>query len=422
MSNQCNGCLEALVPRGLISISQNVSDEMISNEGLCPLKINWNDGKISSLEFLRASNPKLNKLALPRLPEPHAHLDKAFTWNEYPNLKGTYEGALEANFREHKSRNFDRVKHRADRALNQAIRNGIRAIRSHVDSLHPAGEESWNALLDLQSNYRELIELQLVALAPLNYWTTTTGRLFAKKISNLGGLLGGVCVPPFRKNELRDSFKRMLNLADSLGCGIDLHIDESECFPAAGLNVLAQVLDEMTISIPITCSHASSMGLLTSRAIARLADRLANHKIKIVALPLTNAWLLGRLPRSSSTRRPIAPVSELQRSGVIVAVGGDNVQDPWFPAGSFDPISLIASSLPLLQLEPWNRLGLAPFTTSSAYLMNLNWDGIIGIGSPADLILLEAESWSDAIASLPQRKILINGLWMDQNHSFEKTI
>jgi len=75
---------------------------------------------------------------------------------------------------------------------------------------------------------------------------------------------------------------------------------------------------------------------------------------------------------------------------------------------------LMSSSMPLTQLAPWQRLGLAPFTTAAAEVMNLEWDGIIQTGSPADLVLLDASSWSEALAKPPIRKVLIDGVWLDK--------
>ena len=98
------------------------------------------------------------------------------------------------------------------------------------------------------------------------------------------------------------------------------------------------------------------MGLLPKRRLKRLADRLAHHGVNAVALPMTNAWLLGRKNRKTPLTRPIAPISQLQQAGVTVAIGGDNVQDPWFPIGDFDPVSLMSFSMVLAQLAPWNRL------------------------------------------------------------------
>jgi len=251
-----------------------------------------------------------------------------------------------------------------------------------------------------------------VALVPLEYWSTPKGQMMAARVAKEGGFLGGVLVPPFDRNLYGSLLLQLLKLANKFNCGIDLHIDESHTHPGAGLKTLVQLLDQNKINVPITCSHASSMGLLPERDLRRLADRLSHHQVNVVALPLTNAWLLGRQERVTPAQRPVAPISQLQQAGVSVAIGGDNVQDPWFPLGNFDPLALMSMSLPLTQLAPWNRLGLAPFTTSAAAVMGLEWDGTISPDSPADFVLLEASSWSEVLSTSPLRKILIDGSWL----------
>ena len=108
----------------------------------------------------------------------------------------------------------------------------------------------------------------------------------------------------------------------------------------------------------------------------------------------------------------MAPIRQLQRAGVTVAVGGDNVQDPWHPGGDFDPLELLRFSLPAAHLAPWQRQGLAPFTTAASRLMGLEWDGVLRPGSPADLVVLAAGSWSDLLARSPQRRVLRAGHWL----------
>ena len=213
---------------------------------------------------------------------------------------------------------------------------------------------------------------------------------------------------------MKENLAHMFRLADSLGCGIDLHVDESQIEPAGGLKLLLKVLDNLKIDIPITCSHVSSMALLPKDELKRLADRLAEKQISVVALPLTNGWLLGNNSCSTPLKRPLAPIKQLQKAGVLLAVGGDNVQDPWFPTGNFDPLALMSTSLPLAQLVPWERLGLAPFTTAAARLMGLEWDGTLQVGGPAEFLLLEAASWAEALSTPPKRQVLINGSWLEQ--------
>jgi cytosine deaminase len=154
------------------------------------------------------------------------------------------------------------------------------------------------------------------------------------------------------------------------------------------------------------------MALLPQRNCDRLADRLAAANIAVVALPTTNFWLLGRRPGRTPWRRPLAPIRSLQQAGVRLAIGGDNVQDPWYPGGDFDPIELLRWSAPLCQLMPWQRLGLAPFSTAAAAVLELAWDGVVRLGAPADLVLLGAGSWGELLARPPQRRVLRQGVWL----------
>ena len=231
-----------------------------------------------------------------------------------------------------------------------------------------------------------------MALVPIDHWGTPAGetRPGAWRRPVACSVVSGASL-----QDLRCVLLGMLLLAQQHACGIDLHIDEADR-PRRGLRQLLHVLERERPRLTITCSHASSLGLLPDRPLQRICRRMAAFDLRVAALPLTNGWLLARRPGCTPVVRPLAPIHQLQRAGVCVAVGGDNVADPWFPAGGFDPIALMASSLPLTQLAPWQRLGLAPFTTAGAALMDLEWDGVIREGAPADLMLLEAASWSEA--------------------------
>ena len=47
--------------------------------------------------------------------------------------------------------------------------------------------------------------------------------------------------------------------------------------------------------------------------------------------------------------------------------------------------------------------------------MELEWDGMIQIGGPADFVWLDASSWSEALATSPGRKVMAQGKWVDEN-------
>jgi len=409
-----SGCVNVLVPRCLIGNGQDVLGVSVDREGLCSLQIGWRDGKISSIKGLNDDSKVPNEIFLPRFAEPHAHLDKAFSWSRAPNFRGSYQEALAANLRNYKIRSHDQLLFSVEKSLNLAFVNGIRAIRTHIDSFGQTAMSDWDLLEDVRKRWREKILLQFVALVPLDFWQTYEGELLAQRVAFNGDLLGGVIAPPFNKKKTFKSLLHLVQLANRLNCDIDLHIDESQSCPAAGLKLLLEVLGQVKNEISITCSHLSSMGLLREKTISYLAKRMAVNKLNVVALPLTNSWLLGRQDRSTSIKRPLAPIFQLQKSGVVVSVGGDNVNDSWFPLSNFDPINLMAFSMPIAHLSPWNRLGLSPFTVSATHMLKLEWDGILQKGSPADFILLDSNSWVKTLSEIPKRKVVVNGEFLNE--------
>lgn len=402
--------LQAWVPRSLLQLPFGSQSIPVTPEGLTPVQLSWRDGCLLPPTPL-GLDAAPEHLVLPRLVDPHVHLDKAFSWADHPNLSGTYDGALAANLQEHQTRSESAVLARGEQALQRACRHGLRAVRSHIDSLGPGAEPSWRALLTLRERWQDRIELQLVALVPLAHWQTPAGERLAEQVADRGGLLGGVLTPPCGGAVVRRQLTALLMLADRFGCAVDLHIDEADRGPAAGVKQLLRVQERLRCRQRITCSHASSLSLLAEAPLRRLAERMAAAGLQVVALPLTNGWLLGRRSDATPVQRPLAPIQQLQRAGVRVALGGDNVADPWFPGGDFDPLALIAASLPLAQLAPWQRLGLAPFTTAGAETMQLSWNGVLREGAPADLVVLQAASWSEALRHPPQRHVLIAGRW-----------
>jgi cytosine deaminase len=181
---------------------------------------------------------------------------------------------------------------------------------------------------------------------------------------------------------------------------------------AEGVRLLVRRLRRRGGGPPITCSHAASMGMLPEGACQRLAETMADLSLSVVALPTTNLWLLGRRRGATPRLRAQAPIRQLQGAGVRVAVGGDNVQDPWFPGGDFDPLALLRFAAVASHVVPWQRQGLAPFGSAGAALLGLDWDGVLRLGGPADLVVVGAHSWEELLARDPQRRVLRGGRWL----------
>lgn len=400
------------VPRCLLD-AERIDLPPADAEGLVAIRLGLAGARVITIEPDR-HQPAGMPLAITPPVEPHAHLDKTYSHPDFANPSGTMEAALAANLREFACRTAEQVQQRSERALHQAWRNGLRAIRSHIDSGGgPVSAVSWEVLSAQRRRWADRISLQLVAMVPVDHWLSPDGEALARRVAADGGLLGGVLGPPFGHGA-RDgrAVRRLLQLAERHGVGVDLHVDEGEAAHGVGIGQVVRAALELRPSVPITCSHASSLALLAAGACERLAEHMASARLAVVALPRTNLWLLGRRSGQTPWRRAQAPIRTLQRAGVAVAVGGDNVQDPWYPGGDYDPIDLLRLCFTTSHLNPWQRQGLAPFTTAAARVLGLDWDGVLRPGCPADLVVLEASSWAEVLAQPPGRQVLRAGTWI----------
>ena len=402
-----SGKSQVLIPRYLCELEQEANIQ-VNNEGLSPVEISWEKGFVSNIKSLKEGRNLINKILFPRFVESHAHFDKSFSWMNYPNLQSNYENALSVNLEEHVTRTASTVLKRAEKSLNLAIRNGYRAIRTHIDTYNFQDQEIWPELFNLQKKYSEFLSLQFVSLAQIDFWGTNEGDLFAKNFKLNNGILGGVLVPPFDRPRIIKNLSDMLLLAKKYKLEVDLHIDESSVEPGSGMKILLSTIEKLNSNIKVTCSHSSSLLLLKDNELTKLADKMLKKNISVIALPLTNFWLLNRKEKNTISR-PVAPIKQLQKAFIDVSIGSDNVQDPWYPFGNFDPFYLMSHAMPMLQLNPWDRLSLSAIFNSPSRLLNLNWDGVVKKGCPADFVIVEGNCWGDIFSGNIKRKIIIKG-------------
>ena len=402
-----SGKSQVLIPRYLCELEQETNIH-VDNEGLSPVEISWEKGFVSNIKSLKEGRNLINKILFPRFVESHAHFDKSFSWMNYPNLQSNYENALSVNLEEHVTRTASTVLKRAEKSLNLAIRNGYRAIRTHIDTYNFQDQEIWPKLFNLQKKYSEFLSLQFVSLAQIDFWGTNEGDLFAKNFKLNNGILGGVLVPPFDRPRIIKNLSDMLILAEKYKLEVDLHIDESSVEPGSGMKILLSTIEKLNSNIKVTCSHSSSLLLLKDNELIKLADKMLKKNITVIALPLTNFWLLNRKEKNTISR-PVAPIKQLQKAFIDVSIGSDNVQDPWYPFGNFDPFYLMSHAMPMLQLNPWDRLSLSAIFNSPSRLLNLNWDGVVKKGCPADFVIVEGNCWGDIFSGNIKRKIIIKG-------------
>jgi cytosine deaminase len=332
-------------------------------------------------------------LVLPAFVNFHTHANRSFA---APSRRPvSLADAVAASKFERAAASVDDVCARAGRLLQRAVAHGTALIRTHTDVDAATGMRDIEGVLGAAAGVADAIDVEIVAFAnaAADPARVETRELLAEALRKGATLLGAV--PAMYERPLA-SAEALLDLAADLGVQVDVHLDEH--LDAAAI-VLEQVVDasmERGLEGRVAISHGCVLSVLQDAAVARILDKMAAARIKLVVQPALNLYLQDRGDRSPR-RRGLAPVQEALRAGVEVRFGSDNVRDWFFPWGDADPldeayVGALAAHIdapePLLAAVCGGRSGLRA-------------------GERADLVLIPARSFDDALARRPGGRLLV---------------
>lgn len=289
--------------------------------------------------------PLSGALVLPALIEPHAHLDKTFTVQRSPAQQPGLLAAIAAMHRDRQHWCPDDVRRRAAQAIDWAVESGVGVLRTHIDWFSAEAPLAWQIVGEF---HHPLCVIERVALAPLTFFADADVALhIAAQVaaSGPGALLGGFI---HSSNWDAQAFENLLLAASRWQLDLDLHIDEELSSTAQGVRWLAHYLQKHPFRGRISCSHGCA--LAQQDDALQILDILAQHRVTLIALPLTNLLLQDAVPNRTPRQRGLTLVKEAQLRGIPVLLGADNVQDAFCPVGSYDPLDTLFSGLLSLQL------------------------------------------------------------------------
>ncbi|MBO4254080.1 amidohydrolase family protein [Streptomyces griseorubiginosus] len=332
--------------------------------------------------------------------EPHAHLDKALTWDRVGAPAGDLLAAVEAWRAYTLQVTEEDVFRRAAKTVDDLCANGVTAVRSHVDLLTAGGDplRGLRALLRLRKQLRGRVRLQIAVLH------VDAPEELLHEALDLGADLLGDC--PHLSADPAASLARTLRIAAEHHVGVDLHADETLDPDAGDLCLLARSVRERSLATGVTASHCVSLGMMEPDEAMRTAKEVAAAGIGVVALPLTNLYLQGR-GHPSGTPRGLTAVRALLDAGVEVAAGGDNIRDPFNPVGRADPLETASLLVTAGHLTPDEALHAV--TAGARAVLGLPAAGPYE-GAVADLLAVRADSVSELLgASSPDRLVFAGG-------------
>ncbi|MBK7059776.1 MAG: amidohydrolase family protein [Rubrivivax sp.] len=361
----------------------------------------WRDGRVSDL--VPVTSPVVGTL-LSAMVDLHVHLDKNYTVDEVGAAHGDLSVAIERMAAKRAGWTAEALHARMTRGLEDAWRCGTRALRTHLDWPDAPAPKSLPVLLALREQWRNRIELQFVSLTALDRLDGHAGAV-ASAVAHAGGILGAFV---YRNANLQAKLQRVFELAVAHDLDLDFHVDEGLDPTATGLRCIADLTTRHRWQHRVTCGHACSLSVQPAAEAAETLRRCASAGIHLVALPNTNLYLQGAWD-GTPLERGITRLREAAAAGVQTSIATDNVGDSFYPYGSYDLFETFGLGVQMAHLAPVGAW-LPAVTVQPARAMRLAWDGLIRIGCPADLIVLDARTEHEMLTPRGrQRTVFRNG-------------
>ncbi len=340
--------------------------------------------------------------------EAHFHLENAYLWDGLINQSGTLLEAIEIYAEVKHDLTTADIVQRAGRVIQAAVANGTLWLRSHVDIDHIAKLTILNGVAAAREQYRDLIDIQLVAFPQLGMARNPEAvDMMWQALEKGCDLVGGM---PHGEKNMADAARHIelaFEMAEKFDVDIDMHIDETDDPYWHSLELLAEKTIESGWQGRVTAGHCCSMSAWDDAMAARIIEKVKQADIHVVTNAPINLMLEGR-DHHHPKPRGIARVVELLQAGVNVVCGQDDVQNMFYPYGQMDPleVAMITAHAAHMGAPEEIQAAFDMPRYHAARLWPLEKYGV-KVGAEANLVVLDAKSPVEALRRRPVRRYVL---------------
>ncbi|MBS0532363.1 MAG: amidohydrolase family protein [Proteobacteria bacterium] len=348
------------------------------------------------------------RVALPGFVEPHLHLEKALLHRRMPARFGTLDEAIRVTGILKSKQQKEDVLDRSRQVLDMAIKNGTVVIRAHPDVDPIQGLIGVETAIQLKDEYRDLLDLQIVAF-PQEGWLKTSGvrELMEQALEMGADVVGGCPYNELSWDDTRSHIDKVFDLAQKRDLDVDMHVDFADDTADqrfATTEYIARKTIQTGYQGRVALGHVTSLASLKPDILKPIIDLLREADIHIVTLPATDTYLGGRRDEINP-RRGLTPVRALHGGGVNVAYSSNNIRNAFTPFGKADPLQIGNLLAHLIQFgTPEHQADILKMSTSNAArAVGISEDYGLAVGKQADLMILDTNIVADALLDLPSR-------------------
>lgn len=336
---------------------------------------------------------------LPSLGDVHAHLDSNRMGQTFRphTADGTLHGFI-MNDRENWRQGERSVRDQAAYAIAKIVSSGGTRIRSHTQIDADCGLERFIGVRDALADHATVLDSQIVAFPQAGIVREKGVRdLLDAALSEGAHLVGGLDPLQYDRDPVAH-LDVVFGLAEKHGKGIDIHLHERGSAGVFTFEEIAHRTKALGLEGQVTISHAFALSSNPAPEVERIIELLAEAGISLTTVAPQN----GVLPQRG-----------LRENRVALGLGEDGQRDYWSPYGDGD---LLRRTWQLAFTNGHRRdedieacLDIA--SRGGAQVMaGARPDGTplvddarfgLGIGAPADFMLVEADTVTSAIMDCP---------------------
>jgi len=338
------------------------------------------------------------RLVLSGFVDTHIHLDKACLLGRCGHDHASVDDAIRAVAAMKRDFTVEDVYARGAKVLERAITAGTTRMRTHVEIDPRIALRGFEAVKALQRDYAWALDLSLCVFPQEGLINDPgTDELLVAALRDGAAAIGGC---PYVDSDPNAQIARIFDLAQEFDIDVDFHLDFDLDPSWWHMEEVCRQTERRNYHGRVAIGHATKLSALAPEPLKAATARLAQAGVAVTVLPATDLYLMGR-DATHNVPRGLTVAHRLVADGVLCSVATNNLQNPFTPFGD-------ASLLRMANLYAnVAHAGISEFdacldlvTDLPARLMNLKDYGI-AVGNPADIVVLDTDSGTNAIAELP---------------------
>ena len=362
------------------------------------------DGRIVAMEAnLAADGEALDaggRLVSPGLIETHIHLDKSRILDRSSPSPDRGMDHMKRVAAVKPSFTVEDVYQRARASLETSLINGVMHMRTHVEVDPNVGMRGFEALEQLAKDYSWAIDLQLCVFIQEGWSGVPQADVnLVDGLERGAKIIGG---SPNYDSDRTAQIARIFELAKEYDVDVDIHLDVGPDFEQLDIYQVCKLTDEIGWGGRVAVGHGSKYAAMPPAKLAELGKLLADTGVTVTVLPATDLFTQGR-HLDHSVIRGVADANALVGHGVNCCLSTNNILNPFTPFGDGSLVRIANMYANVAQRGTSDELAecFEMITHSPGQLLRRDDYGI-AVGNPADLVIWDATSPTDVVATNAQ--------------------